>query len=154
MRLVNGNASLRCDYCKSVVIPKADDSGIQFLDEVVELTCPVCAASLWNAALASVQVNACKQCRGLLVKMGAIEALIEQMRAVHDDSVIPPPSDPGDLNRRVECPRCHQRMDTHFYYGGGHAVISGCERCEVNWLNGGVLMQIVRAPHESDAEAE
>jgi hypothetical protein len=88
----------------------------------------------------------------LLVKMGAFVALIDQMRAEHEGSAIPSPSDPADLKREVDCPSCHQRMDTHFYYGGGNAVISGCERCQVNWLDGGVLMGIVRAPHESDVE--
>ena len=44
-------------------------------------------------------------------------------------------------------------METHFYFGGGHAVMSSCERCELHWLDGGVLMQIVRAPHDSEPES-
>jgi hypothetical protein len=42
-------------------------------------------------------------------------------------------------------------MDTHFYFGGGHAVMSTCEPCELHWMDGGMLMQIVRAPHEEEA---
>jgi Zn-finger nucleic acid-binding protein len=42
-------------------------------------------------------------------------------------------------------------MDTHFYYGGGHVVMENCERCELNWLDGGTLMRIAHAPHSEDA---
>ena len=46
---------------------------------------------------------------------------------------------------------CHHTMDTHFYYGGGHAVMEIAKRCELNWLDGGALMRIVRAPHSEEA---
>lgn len=149
MRLANGNISLRCDYCKSLVITKADDAGVQFLDEVQELTCATCQAALWDAVLAALQVNACRKCHGLLVSMGGFEALIEKMRALHAEREIPGPADEAELDRKVLCPKCRQRMDTHYYFGGGHAVMSTCERCELHWLDGGVLMRIVRAPVES-----
>ena len=150
MRLANGNTSLRCDYCKNVVVVKADDSGVQFLEEVPDSLCPACATPLWNAVLAKEKLNACKQCHGLLVAMGAFGDLIENMRAEHPEVTVPIPSDPAELQRKVDCPLCHQRMDTHFYFGGGNAVMSTCERCEVHWLDGGVLMQIVRAPRYSE----
>jgi Zn-finger nucleic acid-binding protein len=152
MRLANGNASLRCDYCKSIFVAAADDTGVQLLDQAAELACPVCAVPLWDAVLAGVQIHACKHCHGLLVAMGAFEELIDQMRALHEESAIPSPADPADLKRNISCPRCRRRMDTHFYYGGGQAVISGCESCSLNWLDGGVLMRIVRAPHRSESE--
>jgi Zn-finger nucleic acid-binding protein len=149
MRLANGNASLRCDYCKAVFIAAKDDIGVQFLDQAGDLTCPVCEVPLWDSVLAGMQIHACKRCHGLLVAMGAFEALVDQMRGNQSDSAIPPPADPADLKRMVNCPRCRLRMDTHFYYGGGQAILSGCERCDLNWLDGGVLMLIVRAPHRS-----
>lgn len=153
MRLGSGNTSLRCEYCKTVVTLAQDEDGIQFLDEAPELECPACATSLWNAVLARVELHACKQCHGLLVAMSGLEPLVESMRAAHPGSEIPASADPADLDRKVVCPRCHGRMDSDFYAGGGNAVISSCERCELNWLEGGALMRIVRAPQASDAEA-
>jgi hypothetical protein len=29
--------------------------------------------------------------------------------------------------------------------------MSTCEQCELHWMDGGMLMQIVRAPHEEEA---
>jgi Zn-finger nucleic acid-binding protein len=148
MRLTAGNASLRCPYCMSVVIAQADDSGMQFLDEVAELVCPVCSVPLWNATLAGVQVHGCKQCHGQMLQIGFIEDLIEQLRAVHTESAIPPPVNPDDLQRKLACPRCHQHMESHYDFIGGHTVIFGCEKCQLNWLDGGALMHMVRAPRE------
>lgn len=153
MRMASGNATLRCDYCKSVVVVKTDDSGLCFLDQVfTDLNCPVCSIPLWNATLSGVKLCACKQCSGMLIKMGLIEDLIEQLRVAVTGMVIPPPADPGDLHRRLNCPRCHGLLDMHFYFGGGGSVIGGCEPCSLNWLDGGILMRIVRAPHASEAE--
>jgi len=152
MRLTSGNASLRCDYCKTVVVAAADDAGVQFLDEVEELMCPVCAAPLWDSVLAGIKIHACKQCHGLLVPMGdAYEEILGRMRVLHQDREIPPPTDPADLEQKVDCPQCHKPMDTHFSYGGEHAVMSACERCGLNWLNGGVLLRIVHAPQSEEA---
>jgi hypothetical protein len=35
----------------------------------------------------------------------------------------------------------------HFYLGGGSSILGSCENCSSNWLDGGVLMRIARAPH-------
>jgi len=153
MRLAHGNASLRCDYCKTVVIVQSDDLGVQYLEQSADLACPICVIQLWNATLTGIKIRACERCHGLLVAMEALEALIEQLREKYEEAEIPIAAEPADLNRRTDCPNCHQRMDTHFYYGGGSAVISGCERCSLNWLDGSVLLRIVRAPHSADAEA-
>lgn len=151
MHLTGGNASLRCDYCQTVVVVAPDDAGVQFVDQASGLACPEDAAPLWNAVLVRVPIRACNQCHGLLVTMGAFEDLIGNMRAVHPEEMDSPPANPADLNRKVTCPNCHQAMDTHFYFGGGHAVISTCEQCELHWLEGGVLMRIVRAPRDNVA---
>jgi LSD1 subclass zinc finger protein len=147
LRLAPGNTSLRCDYCKIVVAVAADDTGVQFLDEAPELVCPACAAALWKSVLATVELDACKQCHGLLAPMGWFEPLVEKMRALHAEREFPAAADDAALDRKVLCPRCRQRMDTHYYFGGGHAVMSTCERCELHWLDGGMLMRIVRTPH-------
>jgi Zn-finger nucleic acid-binding protein len=150
MRLTGGNASLRCAYCKTVAVVAPDDGGTQFLDAAAGLSCSACGEPLWNAVLAHVAIQACRKCHGILAPMGTFEDLIGNMRAQHPGSEDSPPANPADLKRKVTCPKCRLAMDTHFYFGGGHAVISTCERCELHWLDGGVLMRIVRAPqHES-----
>ncbi|MGA3032937.1 MAG: hypothetical protein ABSD70_06615 [Terracidiphilus sp.] len=150
LKLSAGNTSLRCDYCKLVVAVGSDDTGVQFLGEAPEMTCPTCAGGLWHGVLAAVEVDACKTDRGLLVPMSWFEALVEKMRALHTEREIPGPVDEAELERKVMCPRCHQKMETHYYYGGGHAVMSTCEQCELHWLDGGMLMRIVRMPHQDE----
>ena len=47
-------------------------------------------------------------------------------------------------------------MDTHFYNGPGNVIIDDCDQCELNWLDHGELMRIVRAPdylHERTADS-
>jgi len=146
LKLAAGNTSLRCDYCKLVVAVESDDTGVQFLDEAPEMTCPTCQAGLWHGVLASVEVDTCKTDRGLLVPMDWFEPLVEKMRGLHSEREYPGPVDDSELERKIMCPKCHQKMDTHYYFGGGHAVMSTCERCELHWLDGGMLMRIVRAP--------
>lgn len=152
MRLAGGLASLRCDYCKSLYYATPDDSGVRFLDEVQELLCPVCSIPLWNANLANVPIHACKKCHGMLVAMGAFQGLIDQARALNPNVEIPVADDGSELDRTVHCPQCHRAMETHFYYGGGHVVMEDCERCELNWLDGGALMRIAHAPHVEDTD--
>jgi Zn-finger nucleic acid-binding protein len=42
-------------------------------------------------------------------------------------------------------------MDTHYYAGPGNIVIDDCPSCELNWLDAGELMTIVRAPDHGGA---
>jgi Zn-finger nucleic acid-binding protein len=153
MRVATGGATLRCDYCKSVVAANADASGICFLDETFNaLPCPVCNLPLSNAIVAGVALCACRQCNGLFVSMGLFESLLDALRAAVTEPQIPAPPDPGDLKRRLNCPRCRKPLDMHFYLGGGGSVIGGCENCSSNWLDGGVLLRIARAPHAAESE--
>ena len=153
MRLATGDGSMRCDYFKTVVMLPADDAGVHYLDETTQnLNCPDCSIPLWNAVRGGLTLWACKRCSGMLISMGVLEPLIEQLRDKNkDQDEIPSPPDPADLNRNVECPKCHRRTDVHFYMGGGGAIIATCENCELNWLDGGMLMRIVRTPHEESS---
>lgn len=151
MRISGGLLSLRCDYCKTVVYTAADDEGVRYMEELQDLLCPVCAVPLWNASLDNVPLRACKKCHGMLIAMGAFEGLIDQVRGENSKSEIPVADDGSDGERRLECPQCHHPMETHFYYGGGHVMMDDCERCELNWLDGGELMRIARAPRSEAA---
>jgi Zn-finger nucleic acid-binding protein len=148
MRMATGDTTLRCDYCKTVVIARTDASGIHFLDEVFnDLNCPVCNVPLSNATVAGVALCACRHCDGTFISMGVFESLLDTLRAQVTDPEIPSPPDPADLKRRMNCPKCRAPLDMHFYLGGGSSVIGACENCSANWLDGGVLMRIARAPH-------
>jgi Zn-finger nucleic acid-binding protein len=145
MRLDNGGNNLRCEFCSTMLPVATDEGGIQFVDEAYELECSKCAVSLWAAVLAGAQLHACKECHGMLSKMRSLQPLIDAMRTRHPGGEIPAPADPAERNRNVNCPRCRKHMLSDFYAGGGNAVISSCEQCELNWLEDGVLMRIVRA---------
>ena len=153
MRLAQGNASLRCDYCKNVVVAPADDAGVRYLDEVEQTACPLCAVRLWNATLAGIEIQSCKRCHGMLVGMARFEALLEQVRGNEGGAESSSTADKSELQRKISCPKCNRTMETHFYYGGGHAVIEDCENCSLNWLDGGVLTEIARGRHLSGSEA-
>ena len=103
-----------------------------------------------HAALASQRIRYCERCRGMLIPMSTFMALVQQLRAGRDGpAAIPHAPDTRDLQRRIDCPQCHQRMDTHFYGGPGNIVIDDCSRCHLNWLDHGELVRIVRAPDRS-----
>jgi Zn-finger nucleic acid-binding protein len=60
--------------------------------------------------------------------------------------VTPSPLDPRELDTRMPCPSCGERMDVHPYYGPGNVVIDSCSRCDLIWLDFGELAQITDAP--------
>ena len=153
LRVERGLINLRCDYCKTSVYSAPDAEGLRYASEAEGMQCPVCGGSLWDATLTNVPLRACKQCQGMLVPMGAFEGLIQQVRARHEGKEIPVTEDASSLDRKLECPSCHHPMETHFYYGGGHVVMEDCERCELNWLDGGALMRIACAPREEEASS-
>jgi Zn-finger nucleic acid-binding protein len=147
MQMSGGQDCLRCHYCKNIYFSAPDDSGIRYLDQLQDRQCPVCAIPLWNASLSRLGVQACKRCRGVLVPMGLLEDLIENMRADHPGVSFPSAPDYDGLSRRLRCPQCGRPMETHFHYGGGSAVVEDCEKCSVIWLEHDSLMRIVHAPH-------
>ena len=113
--MATDNGSLRCDYCHSVVMAQGDETGMQFVDEAAELTCPNCAVSLWATMLVGLRLHACKQCHGMLVEMGEFEALIEAMRAKHPDTMIPMQAECGRFEAEGGVPKMPQ--------GYGHALL-------------------------------
>jgi Zn-finger nucleic acid-binding protein len=146
MRLEATKDCMTCDYCRSIYFPEKDDDGVRVFAEASDQSCPVCAIKLMHASLANVRILYCQQCHGMLIPMGAFMALVEELRAGEKGELIPQPPDPSELQRKLECPQCHQRMDTHFYAGPGNVVIDDCSQCLVNWLDHGELTRIVYAP--------
>jgi Zn-finger nucleic acid-binding protein len=85
----------------------------------------------------------------MLIAMGMLEGMIEQLRDVHGAGAAPVAGDKDDLRRKINCPQCHRPMDAHFYAGPGNVVIDSCEECCLIWLDRGALMRIVHAPESA-----
>ncbi len=146
MRLESGAESLTCDYCHSVYFPDKNDDGVRVLGAAADYICPNCRVALMDASLVGTRIHYCTHCRGMLIDMEVFAALIEAVRGGQEGAEIPQaPADPGELDRHLLCPHCHQGMDTHFYAGPGHVVLSDCERCNVDWLDHGKLERIAHA---------
>jgi len=149
MQLASGAESLTCEYCHSVYFPEKNDDGVRVLGVAADYTCPNCLVPLMDASLLGTRIHYCTRCRGMLIDMEVFAALAEAIRAGQEGAEIPQtPSDPGELERHLSCPHCHQAMDTHFYAGPGRVILSDCERCNVNWLDNG---RLVRIAHAADA---
>jgi Zn-finger nucleic acid-binding protein len=140
--------SYKCDYCQSVYLPEKGDDGVRVLGEPMDEACPVCKIPLVHAALSKVRIFYCTGCRGMLIPMEVFRTLVDELRATETGTLVQPAADGSDLSRKIDCPHCHKRMDTHFYAGPGNVVIDSCEECGLNWLDRGELMHIVHAPDE------
>jgi|ERR1051326_4536399 Zn-finger nucleic acid-binding protein len=139
-----------CDYCKQVFAPEENEEGVRVLGEASTLACPVCAIPLVHAAIAHHRILYCNQCHGTLIAMDGLGPLVSDLRARRRrGDEIPRPPDARELQRHIECPQCHQTMDTHFYGGPGNVVIDDCPRCDLDWLDAGELRTITRAPDHS-----
>lgn len=154
MRLETAKDCLACEYCRNIFFPEKDDEGVAIFPEASDESCPVCAVPLMHASLAEVRLLYCTHCRGMLVPMDVFITLVEELRANQPGSLVPPAPDPSELHHKVECPHCHKPMETHFYSGAGNVIIESCDVCELNWLDHGKLMRIVRAPDHSYRDAE
>jgi Zn-finger nucleic acid-binding protein len=147
MRLESDKECLACDYCGSVYFPEKNEDGVRVLGEPASERCPVCAILLIHAGLNGQRLLYCNRCRGMLIGMDVFVAMVQELRSRQDGlPAVPHAPDPRDLERRLDCPQCHHRMDTHFYGGPGNIVIDDCSPCRLNWLDHGELDRIARAP--------
>jgi len=146
MRLDDDKDFFTCEYCGNVFFPEPNGDGVRVLGEPAAEACPVCAVPLVHAALAGHRLLHCARCRGMLVEVGVFVPLMEELRArCGSPTDIAHRPAPGELDRHIRCPRCHDEMDTHLYGGPGNVVIDNCERCELNWLDYGELRWITQA---------
>jgi Zn-finger nucleic acid-binding protein len=146
LRLDADKEYLACDYCGSIHVPEPDGDGVRDLEEPTGRLCPVCREPLVHASTGGFRIEFCRQCRGLLVSAAELLPLIESLRVSYDGPPSPPHALPtADLERRIDCPSCGARMDTHPYAGPGNIVIDNCPACELNWLDHAELRRVVRA---------
>jgi Zn-finger nucleic acid-binding protein len=144
----------KCDYCHAVFFPGEEDDGVLVSGEPSDPSqaCPLCSVPLVQASVAKISVLYCTQCHGLLLQMGALPDLIDALRANHEKPAVQTPPDRGDLKRSIACPKCHRRMETHYYAGPGNVIVDSCGDCLLIWLDRGELMRIAHAPDEGDKE--
>jgi Zn-finger nucleic acid-binding protein len=152
----------KCDYCHAVFFPGEEDDGVTVLGEAVDpdqtLACPLCNLPLVQASIAKIPLLYCTACHGLLLPMQVLPSLIDELRIdelqkAQGSPAVQTPPDQGDLKRTIQCPKCHRRMDTHFYAGPGNVIVDSCGECFLIWLDRGELTRIVHAPDETAAEA-
>lgn len=146
MRLDATKECLICNYCGNIVFPQPNQDGVRVLGAPGAIQCPVCHTGLVDAALAGHPIFYCEQCRGMLISIDDFLPVVAEERA-ELGCVCEPPHRPdwNEMQRSIDCPRCHQRMDTHPYAGPGAIIIDNCPRCRVNWLDHNELGRIVRA---------
>jgi len=147
LRLTENEESFRCEYCGAVYTPPSNEDGVRLLGEASPLACPVCKIPLEHAALAGRRILSCTRCQGMLVSMDDFLGLVDELHSRHARSpIVQPPVNRHDLERHIDCPQCHQRMDTHIYGGPGNIVIDDCDGCSLDWLDKSELMRVARAP--------
>ena len=148
MQLKTGMDSFRCDYCHAVYLPEKDDDGVRVLGEPTYQSCPVCNVTMSLAAIAGFNIIYCTQYHGMMIPMGELQVLLEELRSQQRDTVAQPAADSSDLRRTLNCPKCHHAMEAHLYAGPGNVVIDSCDTCSLNSLDHGELMRIAHAPDE------
>ena len=147
MRLEPGKECLVCAYCGNIHYPELNSDGVRVLEEPSSLECPVCAIPLVHAAAGGERILYCNRCHGMLIGMDMFTQIVQDLRSRRASAAnAAHQPDWKDLNRKIQCPQCHQTMDTHPYGGAGNVIIDDCETCSLNWLDYGELDRIVRAP--------
>lgn len=147
----------KCDYCHAVFYPGEEEDSVVVstapANSSSSLECPICRQPLVAAAIARIPVQFCSECRGFLLPMNALPSLIEARKADVCKPAVQTAPDHADLQRSVQCPQCHRRMDTHFYAGPGNVILDSCSSCFLIWLDRGELARIANAPDEGDNTA-
>jgi Zn-finger nucleic acid-binding protein len=142
----DSRGALTCNHCGTLNEPTAPPPGLD-LGPVTETPCPSCAAPLHDSRLEGLPLLFCDGCQGMLVSMPLFVAVIDAARMQEPrgvSAVLPRRQKPDE--RTLACPSCHRPMLSHIYGGPGNLVIDTCEACECNWLDGGELRRIARAP--------
>jgi len=135
-----------CPYCESEFVPQANIDGVRIMSPS-DSDCPLCKTKLAQARLLEYGLLYCETCKGMLLPMGDLEPISEDLRASRGmPAYTGLPPDPHALDRQIACPMCHQTMDTHPYCGPGNVILDSCEPCEVLWLDRGELRRIALAP--------
>jgi Zn-finger nucleic acid-binding protein len=143
-----------CPQCVGTPAPEDDSDGVRVVGEPVGALCPLCRVPLASALAEGETVCYCDSCRGFLAETDTFGIIVIRRRARRGPGANrTDPFDPAELKRALACPNCHERMETHPYYGGGNAVVDTCEGCCLIWLDAGELAVIGSyTPHDHRIE--
>jgi Zn-finger nucleic acid-binding protein len=137
----------RCPHCETFHFPNETADGIDVIGEESHFDCPICAEPLASAAADGQPVLFCEGCRGFLVNNATFGIIVQKRRSERKPVAASfEPFSPDELHRRIACPNCKRRMDTHPYHAGGNAVIDTCAPCRLVWLDAEELAVIARYP--------
>jgi Zn-finger nucleic acid-binding protein len=140
-----------CEFCKTIHIPEPNKDYVRSMEFPSELNCPVCRQQLVQALLDQTHVLHCTKCKGILVDTFAFFPTILFIRGRIARFELPPRLlQQQELEREIQCPKCHEIMDTHPYAGPGNVVIDTCNKCGLNWLDYGEFFQAVNASRGED----
>jgi Zn-finger nucleic acid-binding protein len=139
MKVVPHRDYFVCDYCSNFHFPKESPDGVKILGKRSKLKCPNCRLALISGSVDNRRLLQCKQCHGLLMRMAEFAEVVHCHRPLaRTPAVMQEILD--EPRRHLLCPRCRQWLERHPYYGGpAHLLINTCERCNLIWLDRGVL---------------
>lgn len=139
-----------CTSCHTVqTVPDVSDvvDRVLPLEAPLGVQCPVCDAELEASLVDQTPACHCPNCRGLLLSSTEFRQVVEDRRAAYTgpDIAVALPH-PIELERKIACPKCHQSMEVHPYYGAGRAIIDSCAACQLVWIDKGELTGLERSP--------
>ena len=80
MRLLANRDCLTCDFCGNIHVPEANADGVRVFDLATGLNCSICATPLVHAAVAGLRIQHCTRCKGLLIPMDSMLAIVTHLR--------------------------------------------------------------------------
>lgn len=120
---------------------------VEPMGDLAPNVCPKCERPMELAKSDELFILMCQSCHGLLVQSEVLAQLIRDRRKKYTGPEdVPKPMNAFELNSRLTCPGCRQKMDVHPYHGPGNAVIDSCASCKFAFLDQGELTKIERAP--------
>jgi len=144
-RLSEGQNHYVCQYCSSI-IQLSDISMDRVLPagQATECQCPSCDGMLHTGLMEGHPVLYCSVCFGLLLEHANFGRILDQRqtRRAGFEPAEPRPIDAAAFDRKLFCPGCGDRMESHPYYGPGNIVIDTCTPCGYLWLDHGELTRV------------
>jgi Zn-finger nucleic acid-binding protein len=136
-----------CNYCGSHFFPDPNRDGVVLLDEGSLHQCPGCKTALVSASFDDIPVLSCPECRGNLISQGKLLHILRLAAPEMADGEEPlHPPERAELQRTLNCPVCHKKMETYPYAGSvDMIVIQGCANCGLIWLDFGELSKIIHS---------
>src|SRR5262245_50848596 len=117
---------LYCEHCSSFYFLEpfeASADRVLRMHAVHDTRCPVCEVNLELGSMERREVLFCERCRGILLRCFDFSEIVQLRRMREANTAPPTPLDPEELKRRIKCPVCQGKMETHPFCGPGAVVI-------------------------------